>query len=79
MRQHAREKERAESRVTELEQRKRELEGTVVAIESCWNQVRGSFIIVSALLGLGPPVIGVDIHYRATLSGLKSATNARED
>lgn len=39
MRQYMREKERAESRVIELEKRKLELEGAMVSIENCWNQV----------------------------------------
>jgi len=39
MRQYMREKERAESRVAELEKRKLELEGAMVSIEDCWNQV----------------------------------------
>jgi hypothetical protein len=38
MRQYMREKERAESRVAELEKRKLELEGAMVSIENCWNQ-----------------------------------------
>jgi hypothetical protein len=43
MRQHARERDRAESRIAELEQRKRILEAAMGAVENCWNQVRRIF------------------------------------
>jgi hypothetical protein len=42
MRQHARERDRAESRIAELEHRKRILEAAMGAVENCWNQVRGA-------------------------------------
>ncbi|KAF8331113.1 uncharacterized protein EI90DRAFT_3058592 [Cantharellus anzutake] len=37
MRQHERERKRAEGRVAELEQRKRTLQASLSAIENCWN------------------------------------------
>lgn len=49
MRQHEREKKRALERVDELEQRKRELEGSIGAIENCWNQVRLQCFLVEYL------------------------------
>lgn len=49
MRQHEREKKRALERVDELEQRKRELEGSIGAIENCWNQVRIEYFHVECL------------------------------
>ncbi|KAF9520292.1 hypothetical protein BS47DRAFT_750372 [Hydnum rufescens UP504] len=39
MRQHARERDRAESRIAELEHRKLILEAAMGAVENCWNQI----------------------------------------